>query len=227
MEALGRSDSERGVGMTDGRRGEEAPRSDDRGRGTLDEAFLKLDGVRQKVGVLSRMVDDLERQDDVLAEVVAALRADVDVLAEHLRAVQPRVWWWPELTADQTRNAWETLTEWMQDVLVLRYPEADHVLQPCWYRHPAAVDALTSLYTTWRAAYHDLTAQPTAAASWLNQWLPAAIDQVKQALRSCDWTAHRDDTARRQNSGRLFGEDLASFIAAEVLARGDASASRC
>jgi hypothetical protein len=137
------------------------------------------------------------------------------------QAVQPRVWWWPDLTADEARNAWKTLTEWMQDVLVVRYPEVDNVLQPCWYRHPAAVDALTSLYTTWLAAYQDLTAQPTAAASWLNQWLPAAIEQIKQALRSCDWTAHRDDTARRQNSGRLFCDGLAGFIAADVAARSD------
>jgi hypothetical protein len=137
------------------------------------------------------------------------------------QAVQPRVWWWPDLTVDEARNAWKTLTEWMQDVLVVRYPEVDNVLQPCWYRHPAAVDALTSLYTTWLAAYQDLTAQPTAAASWLNQWLPAAIEQIKQALRSCDWTAHRDDTARRQNSGRLFCDGLAGFIAADVAARSD------
>jgi hypothetical protein len=209
--------------MTDGQRGGEPPGLDDRDPCTLDEAFLEIEKLQRKAGNLNQMVEDLRDKDDILTGAVAALRAEVDAMtARHLQAIQSRVWWWPDLTADEARNAWETLTKWMQDVLLVRYPEADHVLQPCWYRHPAAVDALTSLYTTWRAAYQDPTAQPAASASWLNQWLPAALDQIKQALRSCDWTVHRDDTARRQNSGRLFGNDLASFIAADVVSRGDA-----
>lgn len=210
--------------MIDGRRGEESSRPNDRAQAGLDQVLAKFKELHQKTDTLSRLVEDLRGRDEILTGAVAALRTDVDAMAATVTAVQPRVWWWPDLRTEGARVAWETLTVWMQNVLVVRYPEVDRVLQPCWYRHPDALDALTSLYATWRWAYHEPTAQPPAAASWLNQWLPAATEQIKHALRSCDWTAHRDDATRREHIGRLFGDDLARFIAADISARGDTPA---
>src|SRR4051812_49295632 len=153
-----------------------------------------------------------------LQQEVAALRADVDALRAAAAPTHVGVWWWPALGPAQARDAWQLLTEWLQDVLTLRYPAADRVLQPCWYRHPDAVDALTVLHATWRAAYMG-SAEAGSAAQWLHQWLPAGIEQLNQALNRCDRNEHVDDSGRLADIARLFSDDLVAYIDDDIAAR--------
>lgn len=192
----------------------------------LDQLLLELDGVQRSIDAVRGLVndlrtanEDLRSKHDVLTGAVASLRAEVDVLSAGVSATRARVWWWPDLTAQEARSAWETLTTWMREVLVVRYPDVGRVLPPCWFRHADALDALTVLYTTWLGAYRDPAAPPTTAAVWRNQWLPAGIAQLKAALRSCDWTSHRDERGHLDNTDRCFDDELARFIANDIARR--------
>jgi hypothetical protein len=180
------------------------------GRGDGEPGF----GAAERDVLTGLLLDNIEE----LQREVVALRGDVDALGAVAQSAHVGVWWWPALGPDQARDAWQLLTEWLQDVLTLRYPAADRVLQPCWYRHPDAVDALTVLQATWRAAYLG-SAEASAAAQWLHQWLPAGIEQLKQALDRCDRNEHVDDSGRRADIARLFSDDLVAYIDDDIAAR--------
>ncbi|MBA3905904.1 MAG: hypothetical protein H0X35_04355 [Pseudonocardiales bacterium] len=184
----------------------------------IDRVLLEVERLRDDIAqVRLDVFVEVERE----RHTVAALTSAVTALSAAMDVVKPRVWWWPDLTEDEARDAWAALTAWLRDVLAARYVETDRVLTPCWYHHPAAVDALTVLYATWRAAYQNPAAEPVAAAHWLKDWLPTGIEQLKKALQSCDRREHRDDDARAHDIGRLFDAGLAAHIAGDLAARHD------
>jgi hypothetical protein len=152
-----------------------------------------LAGLIVDLADVRREIDELRAVRDQFAEVagaVAAVRRRLEDLASDAATVRPRVVWWPDLDRDQAAPAWSALTEWIGDVLLSRYPEAARVLYPCWHEHSEAVDALTALHATWRAAYQDPSAPAADAATWLDRWLPSLLGQVRTALRSCERSAH-------------------------------------
>ena len=125
-----------------------------------------------------------------VATTVAAVRRQLEALAADARVTPQRVVWWPDLDSEATATEWTVLTGWIDEVLLARYAEAARVLYPCWEQHTNAVDALTALHATWRAAYQDAAAPPVDAATWLDRWLPALLGQVRTALHSCERTSH-------------------------------------
>jgi hypothetical protein len=151
---------------------------------------------------LRREVEDLRGVKDQLTAVaaaVASIRRQLEQLAEEADAVRPRIVWWPDLDAGEAETAWAALAAWVADVLVERYSEAARVLYPCWHQHPEAVDAVTALHATWRAAYQNTSAPVTEAATWLDRWLPALLGQVRVALRSCERYGHAARTTSASN----------------------------
>jgi len=75
-------------------------------------------------------------------------------------------------------------------VLVIRYPDAERALYPCWSQHPDVVDAVTALHAMWREAYDHPHARAVDAATWLDRWLPSALRQIRDGLRGCSRTDH-------------------------------------
>lgn len=183
----------------------------------MSEADDALAGLVVDVAELRQQLEDLAPVKDRIGEVahsVSQLRAGLEQLAADTRAAAPRTWSWPALNAAEASDAWAALRTWLADILLGRYPAAQRVIRPCWYRHPDVLDSLTALYTAWRAAYDDPTAPADAAASWLDRWLPAAVKQLQAALGSCgEGHQERGGAADRQ---RLFGPDYEAFVAADV-----------
>jgi hypothetical protein len=54
----------------------------------------------------------------------------------------------------------------MRDVIVIRYPDAERSLYPCWSQHRDVVDAVTALHATWREAYEHPRARAVDAATY-------------------------------------------------------------
>ena len=154
-----------------------------------------LAGLIVDLAELRREVDDLRGVRDQLTAVAAAVtsvRRRLEQLAEEADAVRPRIVWWPDLDAGEAETAWAAMEAWVADVLVGRYPEAARVLYPCWHQHPEAVDQVTALHATWRAAYQNPTAPPVDAAAWQDRWLPALLGHIRSALRSCERRSHTE-----------------------------------
>jgi hypothetical protein len=152
-------------------------------------------GLVVDLAELRMQVDELHSVRDQLrtiAATVATVREQLDRLEADAAVVRPRIVWWPSLDPDDAGRAWAALTEWIDDVLLRRYPDAARVLYPCWDRHPDVVDALTALHATWRAAYQVPTAPPVDAAMWLDRWLPSLLGHMRAGLRSCERSAHTD-----------------------------------
>jgi hypothetical protein len=155
-------------------------------------------GLIVDLAELRREVDELRGVRDQLSDVaatVAAVRDQLERAAAAGAAVRPRIVWWPDLDHDDAAREWATLTAWIDEVLLHRYPEAARVLYPCWDRHPDVVDMLTALHATWHAAYHVPTAAPVDTAIWLDRWLPSLLGHMRSGLRSCERSAHADLTA--------------------------------
>jgi hypothetical protein len=170
--------------------------ADDDALATLIVGLAELRGeVEQLRGVRDQLTE--------VAASVAQVRGQLEDLASNAAATRPRVVWWPDLDKEEAAVAWSALTKWIGNVLLQRYPEASRVLYPCWQEHPGAVDALTALHATWRAAYQDAAAPPTDAATWLDRWLPTLLGQIRTGLRSCERGNHTSEQGSRAADGTL------------------------
>src|SRR3954469_7691468 len=166
------------------------------------EAMAELDADALAALVLD--VAELQEQQADISGAIADLRAQLEDLAADSAAGKQRIWCWPDLDAEAAAVAWTVLTEWLRDVLVVRYPDAERVLYPCWYRHPDVLDSVTALYATWLAAYRDPKATVVLAATWLERWLPAALRQIREALRPCERGSHTGVAPRAGDVAQLF-----------------------
>ena len=178
----------------------------------LQSDVEQLVALRGRVRDLSAVTANLGVKVDALAAAVA------DVAHAPQRGAGP-VWCWPDLDADAAQQAWTTLTTWMREYLLDRYPLARRAVYPCWYRHPEAVDALSALFATWQTAYHDASADSDRAASWLERWLPAALRQLNEALHSCTRKEHTVPGPHGELVDGVLGAGLREAIAADVAHR--------
>lgn len=94
---------------------------------------------------LAALSDRLAAQEDLLAALVERLDAD-----EHPGGP----WAWRYLTEPQHQALLTELRSWVE-WLVERYElgSTRHQVPPCWAEHPVAVEELTGLMVSWKAAY--------------------------------------------------------------------------
>lgn len=141
--------------------------------------------------------DDAGGRVDQLEAAVKQLADAVTELAETPPVPKFPVWCWPDMNQAEAHAAWTALCGWVEQVLLGRYPIAESVLAPCWYRHPVAVEELSLLYTTWCRAYRVPNAPAERAAEWHDRWLPNVLDRLAPEGRwkLCKDGAHRDEYA--------------------------------
>jgi hypothetical protein len=137
---------------------------------------------------------------DDLRGLVTELAVRVDQLDTPGRVQHHALPGWSTLEPAAAETAWTALTDWMRDVLVIRYPDAERALYPS--QHIDVVDAVTALHATWREAYEHPHARAVDAATWLDRWLPSALRQIRDGLRGCSRTDHAEPGPLPD--GRLF-----------------------
>jgi hypothetical protein len=122
---------------------------------------------------LSELTERLNLVEQILGEVVEALESGI--------AHGP--WAWANLDSEEQRALFEELREWV-DWLVMRYHVSDEAyrLQPCWYRHPVAVEELTALMVAWKAEYSRPKAS-TGLTSWHAQSLWPCLLRLNHDLK--------------------------------------------
>ena len=159
----------------------------------IDDAIAELSQLRSK---LASVDGRLDRQEDVIGSLAEQLEA----VAELLGAQEPDFllspWWWPDMTRSQAEEAWKTLTEWVDQLIIPRYDDGKNtmpvsgaqVLRPdevgtphssrvlrCWFAHPSAVDRLSALLWAQKGDYRR-NAPASAPLEWQENWLPKTLD---------------------------------------------------
>jgi hypothetical protein len=128
---------------------------------------------------LTAVVSELDADLTALTSRVAAMRATPAPGQQNAAAPRERAWWWPGLSLEQTAQAAERLSAWVEHALTARHPHHGQKLLPCWWRHPCIVDELSALRAVWHGAYIGDSRDPSAAAEYLNRWLPAAMARIE------------------------------------------------
>ena len=210
--------------------------------GEIDELRRELEGLRNTVNAdvdaLTRLYDDTEVDGRPLGPL-PSLRSDVDdvrgqlhALAEQVSTVlssadtPPRLPSWTDMTAEQAREAWTRLIDWMQHVLFVRYPPATEVLRDCWFAHPELVENLSWLRVSWALAYRNPKASIGTAAEWHTRWLPAVLQRAREVLKPC-YIQHVDDIRVPPERYGGFGPALSDHIRADLARRAHHVESPC
>jgi hypothetical protein len=122
---------------------------------------------------LSELTERLNLVEQILGKVVEALESGI--------AHGP--WAWAHLDPQAQRALFDELREWV-DWLVMRYHVSDEAyrLQPCWYRHPVAVEELTALMVAWKAEYSQPKAS-TGLTAWHTQSLWPCLLRLNHDLK--------------------------------------------
>jgi Domain of unknown function (DUF4913) len=149
--------------------------------------------LRREVADLAQKVGDVE----AMRQNVDELSGGVADLAERVTRLisspsldgRPRPYWLPSLRVEQAEQAWRTLGQWVEEVVVSRYQRS---VKPCWYRHALAVDSLAACYLAWSAAYQG-DALPTAPAEWHDRWFPHLMRLVDGDTKACKTRQHEVD----------------------------------
>lgn len=155
--------------------------------GALAGVLADLSRLRARVEAVEAENGLSERVED-LAGRVEAIDEALDDLGRRQKAAKPAPAWWPGLPdddQDELAQRWGDFTAWLRDVLAVRYIEDARKLSWCWSRHPVAVDALTSLWLTWQAAYLDPSADARDAADWQTRWRRDLIEIAAEELGDC------------------------------------------
>lgn len=114
--------------------------------------------------------------DEILASLLESVenhQERLDALQELLNATPDGPWNWSRLSDEERRKLWTRLYEWVHwlEDRYLRYlsPAKNGIpeLVPDWYRHPIAVELLTSLMVAHASAYRKKASIPSfALAEW-------------------------------------------------------------
>lgn len=160
----------------------------------LDDLIAELGALRSRLGGLDGRLDDQERAIQELAAEMAR-RAQADAEAP---------WWWPTMTQNQATEAWQTLTDWVDRLIIPRYDDGENtspmpgsrVLRPediglphssrvlrCWFAHPGVVDKLSALYWAQKGDYRP-NAVVNGPLEWQENWLPKTLDSLDSEFKT-------------------------------------------
>lgn len=91
---------------------------------------------------------------------------------------RPVPWDWADQTASDAVELGQALVEFVR-YLNGRYAwNAEHTIPPCWARHGALIEELTTLMWSRWAAFQGPLASPDAAQTWHTSHLPLALQRV-------------------------------------------------
>ncbi len=162
------------------------------------DALAIASGLKKTVDELSIKVEGLLNQDVENNAGLLALADEVTQIRELIGAKEPDFllapWWWPNLTSDQAREAWDVLVPWVETVVIWRYdyssdaevgelPEGASILR-CWFAHATVVDKLSALYWAWKGDYRR-HAPANGPIEFQENWVPKTLGQIEKILQKC------------------------------------------
>lgn len=157
----------------------------------VDDLIILVGEVRSALAAINARLDNQET-------VLGNLGEQVELQAELLGTKDPAFllspWWWPTMTSAQAEEAWKTLTEWVDGLIIPRYddgksqwalgelPASTRVLR-CWFAHPGIVDKLSALFWAQKGDYRR-NAAANGPLEWQENWLPKTLDGLDAEFRT-------------------------------------------
>lgn len=114
-------------------------------------------------------------------EELGQQRQQLDAVLQTLGREQNPPVDWPRLTADQARDHWAVLAQWIAEVLVPWYEITREELPDCWALHRPAVIELSWLRGAHVQAYTP-TSAPHVAGEWHQRWRPGVVARLAQVI---------------------------------------------
>lgn len=204
------------------------------------------------LGELGRRVAELEAHAASTADLLADLTMQLTARPASPGATSPGssgssggdseeaapapTWDFATMDATQARQAWDTLTRWVDEVLVMTEPRTylggrsqdAYLLEPCWWKHPDVVADLAMLYGVWYHGHHGPHASAPAVAEYRDRWLPGALSRMQKAMERCKTLEHHEPTRGYSGNDKrapLVAEDMRSERAAHIRADLDKRAT--
>jgi hypothetical protein len=92
-------------------------------------------------------------------------------------------YYWAALDPDEAVKLWDELGKfvtWLDGRYITNLADPSYRLPDCWYRHPIAIEELTGLMVSHRAAYDTRSAKASSArVDWHQRALWPALDSLK------------------------------------------------
>lgn len=123
---------------------------------------------------LNYLHDKLAEQQKTLSGILKLLKAQT----RSLSGQAPSPWNLKDGTGEQQRKILRQLQDWI-DWYNQTYPGVEeHLIPPCWFRHPAVVQELLAVFVAWQAAYCGLVDPDDAPAYWHERILHPTIARL-------------------------------------------------
>lgn len=123
---------------------------------------------------LNYLHDQLAEQQKTLTGILKLLKAQ----SRSLSGQEPSPWNLKDGTGEQQRKILRQLKDWI-DWYNQTYPGVEeHLIPPCWFRHPAVVQELLAVFVAWQAAYCGLVDPDDAPAYWHERILHPTIARL-------------------------------------------------
>lgn len=138
---------------------------------------------------LDQRVEDVERDLTGVVDLLTTLTTALDALTRQINADNngdggkvprepgPSRWAWRHADPDQAAWLWAGLVPWVRWATD-QYPAALRDLPPCWHLHRDAVEELTAVWASWRAAFHGGDLARDDMVYWHDRWFPAATARL-------------------------------------------------
>lgn len=162
-----------------------------------DAAAAKADVARWNARVEVEVIGPVVS----MRTAIKKLREDLDAMSATLgtaldrgKLKAPVAPDWDSLDKDQRAAQLAALRDWVNRVLLGRYPE--YTFPGCWEHHPAALWELGNLRAEWQRIYcgprgADLGADLEAALWFHERWLPGTLSRLNKAINT-DGSGCRD-----------------------------------
>jgi hypothetical protein len=167
--------------------------------------------------VLTALTDRLTQTEEILAQLVDSLTEE--------NPGGP--WAWHLLDGAQQRELFAELREWV-DWLIERYAvqSEQYRIEPCWYRHPVAVEELTALMVAYRAEYSSSQHKASAGLiSWHTMWLWPCLARLNSMGIFAACRRDRQHVESRIDIRTTDDADFAEFLATGIAQAGPAQLS--
>lgn len=136
----------------------------------------RIRSIEQDVVQVVALLTTLTRAVDALTQNTK-VENNSDTGGEERKEPTPSRWAWQHADPEQAAWLWAGLVPWVRWASD-RYPTALRDLPPCWHLHSDAVEELTALWASWRAAFHGDDLARDDMIYWHDRWFPATTTRL-------------------------------------------------
>ena len=150
------------------------------GPGSFTERLTLIEnGLEALAGRLDDTEDAIATTLETIGGEITDLKANLaQLLAQERELVKPLRW-----AARASREDWNNLVDWVDDLNGDYSLLSDYVIPPCWPAHPGVVEELAGLWRSWiHAVVSDARAKKQGTAdltAWHDRWLWPCLERIK------------------------------------------------